>query len=272
MKKMLITGSNGFIGKNLIEFYKNKFSIIEHTKQNNVLDILKKNPDIIINCAASIYDENSMFESNVLLVKEILNYVKKTNCKMIQIGSSSEYGRKTKPTKESDSLSPSTLYETTKSAATMLCVGYAKTYNLDIVVARPYSVYGKYEKSYRLFPRLYNAFFQKEAMTLYNGVHDFIYIKDFIKGLDILLNSSKDKTCGDIVNFGSGKQYTNFEILDVFKKILNMDAPVEINTKMNKNFESDIWICDNTYAKEKYNFLCEYNIESGIIDYIKTMK
>ena len=154
----------------------------------------------------------------------------------------------------------------------MLCIGYAKTYNLDIVVARPYSVYGKYEKSYRLFPRLYNAFLNNEPMTLYNGVHDFIYIKDFIKGLDILLNSNKDKICGDIVNFGSGKQYTNFEILDFFKKHLKGNPPISINTNMNKSFESDIWICDTQYSNIKYDFSCDYDIENGIIDYIKTMK
>lgn len=272
MKKMLITGSNGFIGKNLIEFYKNKFIILQHSRENKIEDLLKENPDIIINCAASIYDENVMFESNVLLVKKILDHTKQTNCKLIHLGSSSEYGRKTRPTKESDCLSPTTLYETTKSAATMLCIGYAKTYNLDIVVARPYSVYGKYEKSYRLFPRLYNAFVNNQAMTLYNGVHDFIYIKDFIKGIDILLNSNKDKICGDIVNFGSGKQYTNFEILNFFKNQFKSIPQIEINTNMNKSFESDIWICDTEYAYKKYNFSCDYDIESGIFDYIQSMK
>lgn len=272
MKKILITGSNGFIGKNLINFYEKKYSIIYHTRNTNIFDVLKDKPDLIINAAASIYEESEMFESNVVLVNCLIDYIKKTNTRMVHIGSSSEYGRKNIPTKETDCPSPTTAYEATKSAATMLCVGYAKAYNLEICVARPYSVYGKHEKSYRLFPRLYNSFVNNEPMTLYNGFHDFIYIKDFVRGIDTLLNSEKETIKGDIVNFGSGHQYSNFEIFELFEKQFSHKAPVTINNNMNKNFESDIWVCDPSYAQKKYNFTCEYNITTGISDYIKTMK
>jgi UDP-glucose 4-epimerase len=74
---------------------------------------------------------------------------------------------------------------------------------------------------------------------------------------------------GDVVNFGSGKQYSNFEILDIFKKILNQDPKITINNSTNKSFESDIWVCDTHYAEQKYNFKCEYSIEAGIVDFIK---
>lgn len=270
MLKMLITGSNGFIGKHLIEFYYKTYEIIEQNRSININEALKSKPDLIINCAASIYEEDSMFDSNVILVYTLLNYIIKNNStKMIHIGSSSEYGKKTYQTTETDFLDPRTTYEATKSAATMLCVGYARAYNLSIAVARPYSVYGKYEKSYRLFPRLYNAFIKDEHMKLYNGFHDFIYIKDLIKGIDSLLVADHDKMKGDIVNFGSGKQYSNFEILDLFKTILKKDPKITICNYMDKNFESEVWVCDKTYALQKYNFKCEYSIQDGIIDLIK---
>jgi len=272
MKKILITGCDGFIGKSLIDFYANKFYIIKQNRKIKLEDALEKKPDFIINCAADIYEETTMFKSNVEMVFTLIQYVKETKTRMIQIGSSSEYGRKRSATKESDFLDPTTPYEATKSAATMLCKGYAIAHDLSIVVARPYSVYGKYEKPYRLFHKLYNAFIKKEPMTLYNGFHDFIYIKDFIKGIDTLLHADHDVIKGDIVNFGSGKQYSNFEILDVFKSVLKQDAPITIHNSMSKSFESETWVCDTTYSQQKYNFKCDYDIKNGIIDYIKSMK
>ena len=270
MLKMLITGSNGFIGKHLIDFYSKTYEIIEQNRSININDALNNKPDLIINCAAIIYEQDGMFDSNVILVHTLLNYmIKNKSTKMIHLGSSSEYGKKPYETTETDFPDPRTTYEATKSAATMLCVGYARAYDLSLAVARLYSVYGKYEKSYRLFPRLYNAFIKDEHMNLYNGFHDFIYIKDLIKGIDSLLLADHDKMKGDIVNFGSGKQYSNFEILDMFKKILKRDPKITIYNYMNKNFESEVWVCDKTYALQKYNFKCEFTIEDGLKDLFK---
>ena len=269
MKKLLITGCDGFVGKSLIDFYANKFHIIKQNRKIKLENALEQKPDFIINCAADIYDETLMFKSNVEMVFALIQYVKETKTRMIQIGSSSEYGRKKSASKESDFLDPTTPYEATKSAATMLCKGYAIAHDLSIVIARPYSVYGKYEKEYRLFPRLYESFINNKQMTLFNGYHDFIYINDFVNGLDILLNEDHNKIKGDIVNFGFGKQYSNFEIYELFKKITKKNGNVTIYNNMSKSFESDIWLCDTTHAKQKYNFRCEWSIEKGIDQFIK---
>lgn len=269
--KIFVTGSSGFIGKNLLEFY-NEHDTFAYTRGND----LKKNltdfsPNVIIHSAAEIYDSEKMWDSNIILTKLCLDYVKeKKNVKMIHIGSSSEYGKKNRATKETDLINPLDMYQATKGAATLLCQGYARYYDLDICIARPYSVYGKYERSHRLFPKLWSAFNKNIPMELYDGVHDFIYINDFVKGINILVNSSKEKTKGDIVNFGSGIQYTNKHVLKIFQTILGNDAPVTYIDKMNKSFENDIWICDSSYAYSKYKFLCDYNLEQGIRDFIKT--
>lgn len=273
IKKILITGTNGFIGKNLFEFYSNNYEVLTHTRNDNLDHILLQKPDAIINCAADIYDETNMFESNVKLVYTMIEYVKKTKIKMIQIGSSSEYGRKQYPSKETDKLEPTTPYEASKGAASLLSVGYAKYFKLPIVVARPYSVYGKYEKSYRLFSSLYNAYKYKKPMTLYEGYHDFIYVKDFIRGLDILINSNDDKICGDVVNFGSGIQTSNTEILQECKTIFgHIPNCINVDARMVKSFESKTWLCNTTYAKDVYNFSTKFTLRDGIVDLFKEME
>lgn len=272
IKKILITGSNGFIGKNLVEFYTNKYEVLTLNRQDNIEDKLKQNPDVIINTAVSIYEIDSMFNTNVLLVNTILEYIKANNKKLIQIGSSAEYGKKDKPTKESDFLEPVTFYAGTKAASSLMCQSYAKEFNLPIFIIRPYSVYGNYEKSYRLFPRLVNAFTKQYDMVLTEGYHDFIYIKDFIRGLNLFVENDFENK-GDIVNLGSGNQISNFDVLQKFIDIFGfMPENIKIKNGLSKSFESKTWVCDTNYAKNRYGFFTEYSLKDGILDLIKTNK
>jgi len=150
-ENIYITGINGFIGRNLKEFYEdhNIYGLLkkyepEYVKSN----IINFSPDYIIHCAAEIYDEDKMFESNILLTKAILDACRevKNLKKLIIIGSSSEYGRKTYPISEECNLDPTTIYEATKGAASLLAQGYSKTYDIPITIIRPFTIVGRYEK------------------------------------------------------------------------------------------------------------------------------
>jgi nucleoside-diphosphate-sugar epimerase len=232
--RVSISGSTGFLARNLAEYFSsNQVQLIKRDEDPyGSLNIFK--PDVIIHCAAEIYDSDLMFDSNVILTKNYLDWLKDNpNVRMIHIGSSSEYGPVDQPTNEDDKINPIDMYQATKGISTLLCQGYARTYDLNIQIIRPYSVYGKYEKPHRLFPKLWKSFVKNENMTLHDGYHDFIYIKDFMRGLELILNSDAPK--GDIINLGSGQQYSNFDVLHAFNKITGNTAPVtEVHVKAKK--------------------------------------
>jgi nucleoside-diphosphate-sugar epimerase len=273
--KIFITGASGFVGKNLVDYYTKRGHEVYAFHRSEILTKALDNfaPDAIINSAAEIYDHEHMFEPNIVMVQTILEYVQrcKQSCKLIQIGSSSEYGPTNHSTAEDTLLKPVDYYQATKGAATLMCQGWARLHKLPVWIVRPYSVYGPGERPHRLFPRLYRAFNYNESMTLYQGHHDFIYINDFVRGIDLVLQEW-ELAPGEIVNFGSGFQTSNFDLLDLWIRVTgNTAAPVAKVAEMKKAFENNVWVCD--VAKSfRLGFDCEYTLETGIRDFLLKAK
>ena len=70
-KKIVLIGANGLIGKTFIEEYSSKYKIIKCLKTDDISKILKKSkPSIIFNSSGVPYDEEKMFDSNLILVKK----------------------------------------------------------------------------------------------------------------------------------------------------------------------------------------------------------
>lgn len=272
--KIFITGSTGFVGQNLVDYYTRRGHEVYAFRRNEALHecLVQFKPDAIINSAAEIYDPEHMFVPNIVMVQTILEYVRNCEqyCRLIQIGSSSEYGPTNHATAEDTLLKPVDYYQATKGAASLMCQGWARFFQLPIWIVRPYSVYGPGERPHRLFPRLYRAFNYNESMTLYQGYHDFIYIKDFVRGIDLVLQNW-DLAPGEIINFGSGSQISNFDLLELWENVTQKTAPVAKVAEMRKAFENNIWICDTAKSKN-LGFSCEYSLDTGIKDFLLKAK
>ena len=272
---IVITGTTGFIGRSLADHFKaNWDTVIEWGRLSPAPAsfIAYHKPDVVINCAGEIYNANTMYETNVGIVHSWLEGIRKYNptTRFINIGSSAEYGPMPRASSEVDPINPVDVYQATKGAATLLCQGYARQFGVDACVARIYSGYGVNERAHRLYPKLYEAFVNDVPMTLRDGFHDFIYIEDFVRGIELLINSPWPK--GEIVNFGSGVQHSNLEVLELWRKITSRQGNVVYEPGLSKAYESNIWKCDTSYAKMQYKFQTEYSLEEGIKDFIEKKK
>jgi nucleoside-diphosphate-sugar epimerase len=272
--KILLTGATGFIGQHLSYALKNTYSsseIFKFGRNHNQQDIIQFQPNVIFHLAAEIKDQEKMFTSNVILTYDLLEasrHLKELKA-FINVGSSSEYGRKTYPISETDFLNPTTIYEGTKGAVTLLCQSYARTYSLPIVTARPFTIYGPHEPSTKLIPTIYHKMMNNDPIELSKGMHDLVYISDFITGLIILSQQPREKICGDIVNFGSGQQISNQEIVHIFEHLLRKKAKIIPVNKI-RSYDSDFWECNIRYAKEKYSWAAITGPTRGIKQYIQS--
>lgn len=268
MKRVLITGGAGFIGSNLLRFFLSRgYQCWTHNRQTQLDQVLQEcQPNIIVNCAAEIYDAGSMFDVNIALTMRLLEWCRDKNITMIHFGSSSEYGAHDSATSESSVLRPDNFYAGSKAAATLMCQGFAKQHQLDVVTVRLYSPYGPGEKPHRLFPRLWQAFEKDRPMKLTQGVHDFLHVDDVVVGIDQILKN-KNRTPGEIINLCSGQQTTNAQVLEIFEKHYGRSAPVEFDDKHMST--PPVWQGDNQLMRDKYAWEPDFDLDDGIYRFIR---
>ncbi|WP_232361671.1 NAD-dependent epimerase/dehydratase family protein, partial [Bacillus thuringiensis] len=74
------------------------------------------------------------------------------NCKkIINFGSSSEYGNKMEPIHENMLLTPVDIYGSTKAAATILAHQIASENSINLITLRPFGIFGESEEPHKIF-------------------------------------------------------------------------------------------------------------------------
>lgn len=276
-KTILLTGANGFIAGHIkTRLLELGYKVIEFTRADNshIYSFRATGIDTIINCAAELSRESEMFDSNVKLVNNLLDFSQKERiAKFIQIGSSSETGPTDSPRKEDTFCSPTTIYEATKLAGTVLCLAYAKAYDMDICVARPFSIYGPGETPRKFIPQLWEALINGKIFELYPGGHDFIFIDDFVDGIIALLDAPQETTKGQIFNFGSGRSFSNAEVLGVFQELasemlLGRTVTFHLNGKPYRPYDVENWQADITKSMTRLNWKPKTSLKEGLKKYI----
>jgi len=239
MKKkiILITGSRGFIGSHIQKKLSKTFSIY-HKKNNrmNLLDRKKilnmKKVDFVIHAAAKTPGMNNLqlndfHENNVLGTLNILDYCVKNDIKKLIYISSFVYGKpQYNPIDEKHPINPHTGYTKSKFLAEELCRIYSKLYDLNIIVLRPFGIFGKSQKQGYLIPNLINSIQNKKKIIIINkkSKRDFLFIDDFV---NLIEKALKYDSKFEIFNVGSGKSFSFEEIIKKLEKLSFSEITVQ---------------------------------------------
>mgnify|MGYP001589606371 CR=1 FL=1 len=294
----MITGGAGFIGSNLIkrllDLGNNNINVTAKDSTSlsrlksitgkielhkiDLLDLkgLKKifskvNPSIIIHLATySAYSDQQaafeMVEVNINGTLNLLEASKDINYDIfINTGSSSEYGIKNNPMKETDILEPISFYAATKASATLLCQVFAKEFQKPIVTLRPFSVYGPYEEKKRFIPTIIKAVIEEKTIKLTPGDQrrDFIYIDDVI---DIYINAilKGKKLAGQVLNMGTGIEYTNDQVVQALFKVTGKKVRVEKGAFPKRLWDTSHWVANISKAKKILKWKPRFTLKDGL--------
>ena len=272
--KILILGSEGFIGSNLVRYYLNKGNsvhgadLMEVGTQKYIYfkisrlspeldEMLQQNSfDACINAAGSGNVPYSMthpvsdFEANSLDTIRLLDGLRRLqpHCRYLHISSAAVYGNPQQlPVYEHDRLLPMSPYGWHKLVSEQLCKEYSTIFNLHTAIARPFSVYGPGLKK-QLFWDLYQKVSRAEhhsTIELWGTgkeSRDFIFIDDLVEAFDCILHQGELK--GEEYNVASGKEVTIGEIASIFIKSMDLPVQVQFNQQVRagdpQNWRADI--------------------------------
>jgi GDP-4-dehydro-6-deoxy-D-mannose reductase len=185
MKKYLITGFSGFVGRHFLEFLENnrieavvrgldirspdfRYDCFEHIKcyfeetnlvcQGEVERIIYEfQPDYVLHLASfssvafSWKEPTISFQNNTNIFLNLLEAARKTNvsARILSIGSSEEYGDVDKedlPLTEDHPLKPGSPYAVARVSQEFLSQIYTSGYGLDIVMTRSFNHVGPFQK------------------------------------------------------------------------------------------------------------------------------
>lgn len=182
----------------------------------------------------------------------------------VNTGTSSEYGFKLNPMKESTALDPTSYYAVTKAAFTLLCNYVARQEKKPIVTLRPFSVYGPYEQPTRLIPTLMKALYSGEAMKLVKSsiARDFVYIDDIVDAY--LRIDDLRRHGGEIFNIGTGKQTTIRQLVMTAIKVTGRKTKLEWGGMPSRSWDTNRWVADINKVRKFLHWRPQKNLPKGL--------
>lgn len=299
----LVTGGAGFIGRwvvkylilnakdvvvidnldngikeNLTEFQKNphlKEFIIGDVKNAKIVRKLfqKYKFEFCIHLAAQINVQESLdnpkkaFENNIVGTFNILESARIHKTRVTLIGTCMVYDLAdvNNAISEVSPLKPLSPYAASKLAAEELALSYYYSFNLPVIILRPFNTYGPFQKTNMdggVISIFVNQKINNQKLKIFgNGIQtrDFLYVEDCAEF--IVKASESDECIGEIINAGTGKDISIRNLALLIARDEN-----QIKHEEHHHPQSEIMklICDNSKVKKLLNWEPKTTLKEGI--------
>lgn len=303
MKRVLVTGADGFIGSHLTEMLLkkgyhvralalynsfNNWGWLEDVDKHPNLEILTgdirdpflcqemtKEIDTIYHLAAliaipySYVSPQSYIETNINGTLNICKAALANGVKRMMHTSTSEvYGSaQYVPINEKHPLQPQSPYSASKISADAMAMSCFYSFNLPLTIARPFNTFGPRQSARAVIPTIISQIASgKKDINLgdLTPTRDFNYVSDTCMGMISITES--DKTIGKTINIGSGREISVGETFELIKKLMKSNVSLVKDESRIRPKDSEIkrLCCDNTLINSLTGFQPEIKLEEGL--------
>lgn len=310
MKKVLVTGADGFIGSHLTEELVKKghevraFCFYNSFGRWGWLDSLSKDimksvevfcgdirdpngvrtamqgVDEVFHLAAliaipfSYHSPDSYIDTNIKGTLNVLQAARDLKTSKIMITSTSEvYGTaQYVPIDEKHPFQGQSPYSATKIGADRLAESFYRSFNLPVVIVRPFNTYGPRQSARAVIPTIISQLLAgKEEIKLgsVTPTRDFNYVKDTAAGFIAIAES--DKTIGQEINIAAQQEISIGELATEIINQINPNAKILCDEHRLRPDKSEVnrLLGSNEKIKRLTNWTPQYSLKNGIEETIK---
>lgn len=306
MKKVLIFGVSGFVGRYLAEeFLSHNYLVIGSDQEKNpslpkdvsfisadildeqaVIEIIRNlQPDIVVNLAAissvgaSWGIPQTTITVNVIGALNILEATRKfnTNCKVLFIGSSEEYVISKYPMSEDRELDATNPYGISKVTQEQFAKMYRDYYKMKVYCVRAFNHTGVGQKESFVLPSWCKQVAEIEKSgkpgTIKVGnlsvQRDFSHVKDIVRAYRLVVESNE---CGIVYNIGSGKAYKLEEMLKYIISLCSQEIYVEIDKDRFRPSDQPVICCDHSLITSQLGWEPEFTVFDALKELFEMYK
>ena len=253
------------------KFYKINLNIKKDQKK--LIKIIKREKiKYIANFAAqgmvaeSWINPEDWYLTNVVSNSILINNLSKLKIKKYLNFSTPEvYGNTPSLKKESNIFYPTTPYAISRTAQDLNLLAYYKTYKFPVVFTRAANIYGPYQQSFRIIPKIIISILTGKKIPIHgkgNTLRSFVYMPDVSAVLyKILLDK---KNTGKTFHISSKKFITILNLVKLIKKIMKVKGKIIYHVKERDGKDLRYTLNSNKIRK-LYSWSEKTNLDEGIL-------
>tara|TARA_Y100000768_G_C23988915_1_gene690792 strand:+ start:3864 stop:4856 length:993 start_codon:yes stop_codon:yes gene_type:complete len=207
--------------------------------------------------------------SNSILIKELSKLKIK---KYLNFSTPEVYGHTSSLIKESNIFAPTTPYAISRSAQDLNLLAYYKTYNFPVVFTRAANIYGPYQQSFRIIPKIIISILTNKKIPIHgkgDTLRSFVYMPDVSIALFRILFDKKN--IGETFHISTKRFISILQLVNLINKLMNIKDKNIYHVKERDGKDLKYTLNSNKIRK-LYSWSEQTDLISGIFDTIDWVK
>jgi len=294
--KVLLTGSEGFVGRHLAEYLSSRgFGVVRVDKAESAgvrVDLTEERQvfnklggeafDAVVHLAAiadipaALRDPYLCYKVNCVGTLNMLELAaRKGAARFIYFSSANYYGVPGRvPVEETDPPNPRTPYDYSKVVGERFAESYYVHRGLPVVVLRPWKAFGEYEPENKVVPRFVRACLRNEPIPLYNGgrdVTDPYHVENLCYAVELCL--LREEAVGEVFNVGTGGRVSIRDLAELIKRLTSSSSELKLlPPRTEQEATPQVSIPSIEKIKTKLGYTPRVTLEEGLKRVIKYVK